>query len=323
MKKICALLLLIILVVPSRLGQAQEFTGLVAVSWSPDGTMIAGGGPYGLLKVWDTDGNVLIEFPKTGGTIAAVAWNPDSTQIASSASGSDKVIRVWNVNNPNFPTGELIATFEGHRDMTFSISWSPDGSQLASGSIEEGIIKIWDTVGFQEEPVSQQSTANIYQVAWNPNGRQIAIASGAGVLIFPSSLGIPYAKADDYRVGLNKYTFTISWSPDGTQLASGDEEGNIGIWDVSSKELLRAISGHTDYISALAWNLDGLYLASASADNTVAVWDIATGRQIGKYSNEKNVATLSISWSPDGEHLAYGGNQETAPIIVTPLDDFE
>ena len=40
-------------------------------------------------------------------------------------------------------------TFIGHRSQVLSVSWSPDGTRLATGS-EDGTAKVWDAAGGRE-----------------------------------------------------------------------------------------------------------------------------------------------------------------------------
>jgi WD40 repeat protein len=54
----------------------------------------------------------------------------------ASGSGDDTII-IWDAKS-----GEKLKTLEGDSDSVESVSWSPDGKYLASGSWD-GTVKIW------------------------------------------------------------------------------------------------------------------------------------------------------------------------------------
>ena len=61
-------------------------------------------------------------------------------------------------------------------------------------------------------------------------------------------------------------------------------------------------------------------LASASFDKLAKVWDVKTGQEIvSLYGNAANV--YSISFSPDGTHLATAGTDGTARIYTLQMQD--
>jgi WD40 repeat protein len=66
--------------------------------------------------------------------------------------------------------------------------------------------------------------------------------------------------------------FTVSWSPNGTSIASGDEDGNVYVWRTAGRKTFFRYTGHKGAVNAVAWSPDGKFIASASADTTVHVW---------------------------------------------------
>ena len=60
----------------------------------------------------------------------------------ASASG-DRTLKLWNVH-----TGECFQTLTGHTHRVRSVVFSPDGTQLASGS-DDHTVRLWDVTNIR------------------------------------------------------------------------------------------------------------------------------------------------------------------------------
>src|SRR5260370_38087138 len=73
--------------------------------------------------------------------------------------------------------------------------------------------------------------------------------------------------------------YAVSFSPDGSQLATAHEDHTVRLWDAHTGKLLWALIGHTDRVNAVLFAPDGQTLASSGRDYTVRLWNVADGRQ--------------------------------------------
>ena len=67
------------------------------------------------------------------------------------------------------------------------------------------------------------------------------------------------------------YIRTVCFSPDGTLLATGAEDGIIRIWHIASKTIRLILRGHEQDIYCLDWSVDGAHIVSGSGDKSVRV----------------------------------------------------
>ena len=66
----------------------------------------------------------------------------------------------------------------------------------------------------------------------------------------------------------------VAWSPDGSLLAVGREDGSISILGATNGNRLYHLTGHTAFVTNIAWASDGKRLASGSGDRTVWIWQL-------------------------------------------------
>jgi WD40 repeat protein len=110
------------------------------------------------------------------------------------------------------------------------------------------------------------------RIAQAPELRDAAITPGrpVDIQVAPAAIGVPY--------GFSRLPQPLAYSPGGSILAVGNEDGGVLICDAVTGTPLRTLRGHTDRAYAVAFDAAGTILASGSADGTVRIWDLASGR---------------------------------------------
>jgi WD40 repeat protein/tRNA A-37 threonylcarbamoyl transferase component Bud32 len=107
---------------------------------------------------------------------------------------------------------------------------------------------------------------------------------------------------------------SVSFSPHGTRLASGGNDGTLRLWNTSTGEVTvlgQCLPGQTGlaYISSVSFAPDGGTVASASNDGAIRLW-----RTAGVVRGEARVLAVcrnpprSVAFSPSGKHIISGGS---------------
>lgn len=105
-----------------------------------------------------------------------------------------------------------------------------------------------------------------------------------------------------------------AWSPDGSRIATIDEEGRLELRSAGGKPDLAPPVRFDSQPTALAWRPDGRAIAVGLDSGSVALVDAETGVSTPQLPAEANLKPLRLSWSPDGRFLAAStGTEEEQP----------
>jgi WD40 repeat protein len=104
-----------------------------------------------------------------------------------------------------------------------------------------------------------------------------------------------------------------SFSPDGKTLATGDLDGPIQLWEVSTRKVVATLQGdkkvdRSAAVYSLAFSPDGKVLATGGAGLTF--WDMKTRKAIAFHA----VGVLSLAFSPDGKSLVSANTDKTLMV---------
>ena len=149
----------------------------------------------------------------------------------------------------------------GHRARVRSVSWSPDGTRLATASWD-GTVRIWavaDGREFADHRGARRpgqcrglvaGRARLATAGWDRTVRVWEAADGRELLALRGHTGRVWA---------------VAWSPDGARLATGSEDGTARVWEAGAGRQVHALGGHEGFVVGVSFSPDGRSLATAGA----------------------------------------------------------
>ncbi len=196
--------------------------------------------------------------------------------------------------------------FGEHSGAVTALAISPDASYVISGSCAE----------FGENPEMPRKWTGLPPCA---SGELVVMNLSQNEVVYRRNTHAGWVNA-------------VAFSPDGSEVVSGGDDGLMFVWDAQSGEIIRQFESPSGPITALAFRparSDSALqtVVSGSIDGSLALWNFGTGDILATFSPD-DLDTVeieghadvvdSITFSPDGTKLVSTSGDTT--LIVWDVD---
>ena len=221
--------------------------------------------------VWQTNAH--------GGKVWSVAFSGDGGTLASGS--EDLTAKVWTV-----PGGGLVRTVTTPHAKVIAVALHTPGDNLLTGG-DDGAVREWAIGSGNLLWGGSPNDDIIWSVAISPNGSTTAGGRSCGLIGIVGSDG-----SDGYHFeGHGGDVYSVTFSPDGSKLASASKDGTAKIWLVMDGTILQTLTGHSflstneddiviNAVADVDFSPDGTLLLTTGADSTARLWRVSDGIQV-------------------------------------------
>jgi WD40 repeat protein len=145
---------------------------------------------------------------------------------------------------------EYQRTLNGHTGGVRSVTYSPDGNRIASGS-EDSTIRIWEAGTGECLQILVGHTKWVRDVVYSPQGKQLASAGYDKVIrLWDVASGETCGTLTGHD---DRVTF-VTYSGQGDLIASGSWDKTVRLWDVATGQCRAEIGNLVGHVLGVAWN---------------------------------------------------------------------
>lgn len=231
-----------------------------------------------------------VEIAGHDGVLNGIEYSPDG-QFLISIGGNDNTIRVWRPEEvEGVPVVRLSQLLIGAEGYLTACDLSPDGQTLATISTRVKQVDLYDFKSARRlKTISLPGEST--RVAWSPNGRLLAVGAGDHLALIEPVKGTIRKSAQALGVG------GLSWSPDGSQIASIDGSPQLRFWNAGTLQMTFELDTKDRFNRAVDWSLDGRWIATVGDEGVARLWDSVTRQQVQMFRIEGAKFT-NLCWEP-------------------------
>ena len=326
---------------PELVIQKGHLATIHSISFSPDGKYIITASEDGTAKLWEVSTGRAIRTFENVGTNAS--YSPSGKHIATS---SADYVELWNVS-----TGRIRRTFRGHSDYINSLSFSPDGQYLATGSSDK-TAKLWDIKTGEAVYTFTGHDWQVKFIAFSPDGKYLATADANTIRLWSLRTGKLH-RIFDWKPPFSISRGNIIFTPDGKYVVSTNDKlsikfrdivtGHVRIfhdesvgreacisqdgkylftaggmmpgelWDISERTLIVALDSSSESISSAAFGPNNKYLATGNGHGEMHLWDLKTMQKVRIFKCGET-SVRPVRFTTNGKALLMGHKDNTVKL---------
>ena len=295
---------------PSRaLYQTPPEAQVLSTAFSPDRQYGVSGTIDGRVFLWNRQGHSIAQLaPIQNAKVTAVVWNGNTIGSGS----ADGTISLWNLK------GEALGRLQVGASVV-SMNLSQDSQRFIAQTTQGQQAFLWNSAVGQWQPISLSEAGNTSAADLSPDDATIArgYPNGKVQLLSLSQPNQPFSRP---FLGHQGTVTAVQFSPDGSKLLSGGQDGTVRLWDLqdgtlANRSQIPAWENPTP--TSIALSANGQRLILRNPDGSIRLSD-KQGNVIRQFNNPTPDPIQKTAVSGDGKSIAlYSDSGKTADRQTT------
>lgn len=264
--------------------------------------LLAVGGMFGL-ELWDArTGRKVKTLPGHTGAVFALSFSVNSSILVSAA--GDRTIRIWDTEKYR-----CTSTLRGHKDAVNCVAISQNANIIASGSSDKTIM-IWNRKSSEVVFSFTGHGDAVTEVCFTPDESKLVSASQDCTIRVWSlqDTGLLFI------IPTGKPIKSLALSADGNQAAVAHPDKVLGVFSLTTFELITELRAHSTPVNFVAWSSDpGELFASASRGGSIRLWSASEFEQVRQLSGHSSRCDF-VRFSAKGGFLISCSRDHTTRI---------
>jgi WD40 repeat protein len=305
--------------------RSKKFSGaahsqsIYSLTASPDGTRIASRSKDSLI-LWNVENcSALQKWEERGGCAAPIFSLDGRKLIEGDESGK---IHIYDTS-----TQETTRIIEAHQASVDDLAVCADRTTLASASIYEKVIRLWNIHTGEElcAPLSAH-TDDILRLAFSKKGRRLVSTScDHTIRVWNLWQDGKFILTDSFAlVGHTDYVDPIAVTAEADRVVSSSSDGTIRLWDIhdsgDSSSFVETLE--RDRIETIHFSRDGKIIACGLKTGKLQLWDTEMGLTIGKCVARSDGPIIRCEFSNRNDILATGSEEGVAIVWRSSNDTY-
>ena len=312
---------------------AGHFQDITSITWSPDGRFILTSSKDLTAKIWSVDSSerelASTTFAGHRDYVVGAFFSADQENIYTV--GKDGALFVWEFSkrkttDADTPQDESSSEEEednenvdlskyrwrvsqkhifsrDHTTKVKCVTFHPQSNVLVVG-MNSGEFRLYELPHFTLLQQLSMGQNPVNTVAINSSGEWLAFGSSklGQLLVYEWQSESYILKQQGHFDSTNNLTY----SPDGSRVVTGADDGKIKVWDVASGFCLATFEEHTGAVTQVQFAKRGQVLFSASLDGTVRAWDLIRYRNFRVFTAPDRIQFNSLAVDHSGEVVCAG-----------------
>ncbi len=298
------------------IARSHDWDNRMPLAVSPDGKELAVADGLGMLYIIDGESFLqkerILTFPMS--ELSAIAYSPDGKKLAVANligtvlvyDTSDYSAQPLRICNGSVNCEQLIFTRDSTRVIMAGISRRAvhygGANQFDGQYVEPKCVRAF-SLDSGKKVFETKLGGEARGMALSDNGELLALAmlDGRCLLVDVQSFTV-IAELQCGSVQLHG----VDFSADGTLLAVSDEAGEIYLWSIAERSLIRKFKTVTKTsVTDVVFSRDDRNLLVNSSDSCARIYDVLSGEALAVLGGFEGIARY-IEYSPSGEYIAVG-----------------